>query len=275
MPGDRFRSRTTRTAAVVLLTLLGGLSVPAPASAQPQLGHLLPTPRLTVVSPPGGKAGTTVEVTFAGTDLDLPQALLFSHPGIKATAIIPPAPQPKPDPKNPKKTLPPQPAPPVSKFTVVIAADVPLGNHDVRFVGKWGVSNARAFVVGDLPEVLEKEPNNDVEQAQKVELNTTINGIISAPTDVDYYQFSGKKGQRVIISCRGAGIDSRLLPEMKLLTSAKKSWRITGLFALPGRPAGFHLARGWRLPRASVPVHLHRGQRGILLSPDHLHGSVD
>src|SRR5207253_2684162 len=111
MPGDRFHPRTTRTAAILLLTLVGGLSVPTTASAQPQLGHLLPTPRLTVVSPPGGKTGATVEVTFAGTDLDVPEALLFSHPGIKATPIIPPAPQPKPDPKDPKKTLPPQPAP--------------------------------------------------------------------------------------------------------------------------------------------------------------------
>ena len=63
--------------------------------------------------------------------------------------------------------------PPVTKFKVTIGADVPLGIHDVRLVNKWGVSNARAFVVGDLPEVLEKEPNNDVEQAQRIELNST------------------------------------------------------------------------------------------------------
>src|SRR5271168_770580 len=53
----------------------------AEAQAQPQLGNQLPNPRLNTVYPPGGKIGTTFDVTFTGTDLDLPQALLFSHPG--------------------------------------------------------------------------------------------------------------------------------------------------------------------------------------------------
>jgi len=38
---------------------------------------------------------------------------------------------------------------------------VPLGTHELRLVNKWGVSNSRSFVVGDLPEVMEKEPNNE------------------------------------------------------------------------------------------------------------------
>jgi hypothetical protein len=85
-----------------------------------------------------------------------------------------------------------------------------LGIHDVRLVNKWGISNPRAFVVGDLAEVLEKEPNNDVPEAQRVALNSTINGVISAPTDVDFYVFAGTKGQRVVMSCLGLSIDSRL-----------------------------------------------------------------
>src|ERR1700730_6949107 len=75
------------------------------AKAQPQLGNLLPNPRLNTISPAGGKAGTTLEVTFTGTDLDLPEALYFSHPGFKATAIQPEVPKEdpkvKPDPKKP------------------------------------------------------------------------------------------------------------------------------------------------------------------------------
>jgi hypothetical protein len=183
------------------------------AKAQPQLGNLLPNPRLNTISPAGGKAGTTFEVTFTGTDLDLPEALYFSHPGFKATAIQPEVP--KEDPKvkpDPKK-----PAPQVAKFTVTIAADVPVGNHDVRLVAKYGISNARTFAVGDLMEVMEKEPNNDVDQAQRVEMNSTINGTIAQPTDVDYYVFSGKKDQRILIHCMAASIDSKLTPEIKVL----------------------------------------------------------
>src|SRR5262249_48532014 len=82
-----------------------------------------------------------------------------------------------PTPKNP----PPPPAPnaPVTKFKVTIPADLPVGLYDVRVANGLGVSNPRAFAVGDQAEVLEKEPNNDVPEAQRVELNTTINGNLA------------------------------------------------------------------------------------------------
>ena len=64
----------------------------------------------------------------------------------------------------PKKEPPKGPLPP-SKFKITVAADVPPGNYDVRVVNKFGVSNPRVFVVGDLNELQEKEPNNDVPEA--------------------------------------------------------------------------------------------------------------
>src|SRR6185437_13694959 len=109
--------------------------------------------------------------------------------------------------------------PVISRFKVTLAANVPLGVYDVRFVNKWGVSNPRAFVAGDLNEVLEKEPNNDVEQAQRVELNSTINGAMANPTDVDYYVFAGKKGQRVVFSCLASSIDSRFHAGLEIYDS--------------------------------------------------------
>ncbi len=193
----------------LVLVLLAGR--PIPAQAPP--GSSLPSPRLFVLTPPGGKVGTTVEVAFTGIDLEEPQALLFSHPGIKAEPIQPPPPPP-PDPKKPKPA--PMPPPAVTRFKVTIPADAPIGIHDARLVNKWGISNPRAFVVGDLAEVLEKEPNNDVPEAQRIEINTTVNGAIGAPTDVDYYSFAGKKGQRVVVSCLAASIDSRAHPSLEV-----------------------------------------------------------
>jgi hypothetical protein len=196
-----------------LLSIFAGLILCAAASAQQQQpGSALPSPRLATLVPPGGKVGTLVEVTVTGTDLEDPQGLLFSHPSIKAELIVPPPPPP-PDPKKPP-TKPAPPPPP--KFKVTIAADAPVGIHDVRLVNKWGVSNARAFTVGDLPEVLEKEPNDDVDKAQRVELNSTVNGAMASPTDVDYYVFAGKKGQRVVVSCLASSIDSRLVAGLDL-----------------------------------------------------------
>jgi hypothetical protein len=160
-----------------------------------------------------------VEVTITGIDLEEPDKLLFSHSGIKAEPIIPPPPPP-PDPKKPP--MPPPPKPPITKFKVTIGSDVPLGIYDIRVVNKWGASNPRAFVVGDLTEVLEKEPNNDVEQSQKIELNSTVSGAINAPTDVDYYTFTGKKGQRVVFSVLASSIDSRSHPALEVYDSKGK-----------------------------------------------------
>ncbi len=198
--------RPTPHRTLFTLALLVTPFLTAPLLAQQQPGPGLPNPHLLTVLPLGGKVGSTVELTLTGQDFDDAQTLLFSQPGFKAELI----PTPAPDPKKPG------PRTPTVKFKVSIPADASLGIHDVRLVSKLGVSNPRAFVVGDLDEVLETEPNNDVDQAQKIEINTTINGVISTPTDVDYFTFKGKKGQRVVISCLSSSVDSRLAAAVEL-----------------------------------------------------------
>jgi hypothetical protein len=192
------------------------------ATAQPPPG--LPTPRLQHVFPPGAKAGpapvlTTLgltipldtELTLTGTDLEEPVKLLFSHPGIKGHFIAPPAPPP-----DLKKKETPKANPGPHKFRVLVDAAVLPGTYDVRFVGRWGVSNPRAFVVGNLNEVSEREPNNDVPEAQRTPIGTVINGVITSPTDVDYSIFSGQKGSRVLVSCMAGAIDSRAHPLVEI-----------------------------------------------------------
>lgn len=202
----------------VLLCLSSTLPVTvARAQKAPEVPGV-PSPRLNIVMPSGGRAGSSFEVTVTGADVDEAQGLLFSQPGILAELIAPQAdsttgaapqkPAAKPDGHGPVR------------FKVTIAANTPLGIHDVRLINKWGVSNPRAFVVGDLAEVLEAEPNNDVPEAQRVELNSTVSGVISAPTDVDYYVFRGKRGQRVVVSCLASSIDSRLRAALELYDSS-------------------------------------------------------
>src|SRR5262245_61764296 len=72
------------------------------AAAQPPPG--LPSARVQYAFPGGVKAGTTVEITVTGTDIEEPEKLLFSHPGLKGEYIPPKegAPDPK-DAKEPKK----------------------------------------------------------------------------------------------------------------------------------------------------------------------------
>ncbi len=169
--------------------------------------------RLTHVTPPGAKAGTTVEVVIDGVNLDDVESLYFSQPGIKAERVPDPVPDTTIDPKTKKKPAPP---PKVIRFKVSVPANTPVGTCDVRVATKLGITNPRAFAIGVLAEIAEKEPNNDVPQAQKVELNSTINGTISAKTDVDYYSFTGKKGQRIVFHCAGWSMDSKLSPMIQV-----------------------------------------------------------
>lgn len=184
------------------------------APGQPPPG--LPSPRVNTAFPPGAKAGTSAEVSVTGADLDEPTGLYFSHPGIKGVYVEPPEPAPDPKKKDEKAMKKAPPAGGPHKFKVSVAADVPPGTYDVRAVNKWGVSNPRAFVVGQFPEVPEKEPNNDVPEAQKVEVGTTVLGQVANPTDVDYTVFAGKAGQKVVVAVQASSIDGKTRPMIEV-----------------------------------------------------------
>jgi hypothetical protein len=175
-----------------------------------------PPPRITVVMPPGAKAGDTVEVTVTGQELNDVEGLYFSFQGAKVEVLS--AAKAPVDPKAKPGGKPPPPAT-NQKFKVAVPGNAPLGTHDVRVITKGGISNPRAFVVGDLREAVEKEPNDDVPVAQKIDLNTTVNGVIGANTDVDYFVFAGKKGQRVVVSCLTTSIDSKLPALVQVFSS--------------------------------------------------------
>src|SRR5262245_26558365 len=132
------------------VAVLAGLVLGSDVVAQPPQ-NLLPQPRINTVFPCGARAGTTVEVAVSGTDLDDATGLVFSHASIKSEPV---APTEKPDPKKEPKKTPGmgrrQPAALVTiKFHIIVSADVPVGQYDVRIVNRFGVSNPRAFVVDD------------------------------------------------------------------------------------------------------------------------------
>ncbi len=189
----------------VLFALLAALAVARPVLAQ------LPAPRLTAIIPPGGQAGTKVDVSLAaGSDLDEANQLLFSHPGITATQkTVDPAPF----------QSGPQPA--AGQFQLAIAADVPAGVYEVRSVGYFGVSTPRAFVVGDHPELNEAEPNNERTQAQALVVNAVVNGTADGESP-DFFQFEGRAGQTLVIDCWAYRIDSRMDATLAVLNSAGK-----------------------------------------------------
>lgn len=168
----------------------------------------LPTARLLSIYPLGGRQGAEVAVTISGNDLDEATRLSFSHPGITAQPKLA---EPQPFQAQRQSVA--------NQFLVTIASDVPVGEYQVRAAGRFGISNPRAFVVGDRPEALETEPNNTREQAGEIALGSVIDGQADGATP-DFFRFRLAAGQRVLIECRGPRLDSQMDPTLLLFDAA-------------------------------------------------------
>ena len=153
----------------------------------------LPSARLNGVFPPGGKAGTTFDVTLTGANLENLSGLRFDRPGISA--------------KLDKGAT----------FHVTIADDTPPGPVDVRAIGEWGISNPRALLIGSLPHQPEKEPNDLPKQATPMPLDAVAFGKIEKKADVDHFRFPATKGQRIVAECFAKRVDSQLNPVLTLV----------------------------------------------------------
>jgi hypothetical protein len=135
------------------------------------------TPVLNLIEPRGAPRGTEAELQLTGERLDGSQELFQYSPGIEVRSIT------VVDDKH-------------VTAKIFIQPDAPLGEHNMRLRTTGGVSYLRSFYVGQFPTVNEIEPNNKPEQAQRIELNTTVQGVVTYE-DVDYYVCSLKKGQRL------------------------------------------------------------------------------
>jgi hypothetical protein len=84
------------------------------------------------------------------------------------------------------------------------------------------VSNRMPFAVDTLPELLEKEPNNDLKRAQKLTLPVMVNGRIDRPGDWDVFQFTGKANQSIVAEVYARRLDSPLDSVLKLTDATGK-----------------------------------------------------
>jgi hypothetical protein len=180
------------TARLALCSALAATALFGPAGASRPAQAQLPQPRLTGLSRLGARAGESVDVTLSGTDLERVETLWFDHPGLRAFHL--------------KGTT----------FRIACAAGTPLGQHDVRVYGPLGVSNPRTFEVGDRPESVEAEPNDDPAHASPLAPGAVVNGGLT-PTDVDCFAFEGRKGERVLLDLAAERLESRLDATIRVL----------------------------------------------------------
>ncbi len=190
----------------IRLALLGAL---AAASAQLSNGQLvvLPAPRLLTVMPMGASAGSTVEVSITGENIDDDIQLIFSNPTLSA--------QPKLDPSGTAVK---------NKFVVTVPPDAREGVYDARLLTRLGVSAARCFSISRKTEVTRLKPNTSLETALRLEANSICNAYTTARA-VDFYAFDAAKGQRYSIDCAAQGIDSKLTPVVILADKQGKDIR--------------------------------------------------
>lgn len=165
----------------------------------------LPATQLSSIFPPGGKQGTTVELAVAGTDIDDLEKLTFSHAGIAAVQKM-----------TTPTELEPAAKPVAGQYTLTIAADVPPGTYEVRAVGRFGLSNARSFVVSNANEILDPAGNTSPDKALDVPVGSVVNGHVDANA-YDYLRLALKQGERVVLDLAAERIGSRLDATLVLL----------------------------------------------------------
>lgn len=140
-------------------------------------------PVLSSTTPRGAQRGSEVKIVIAGDKLSDFETLKFFTPGFTVKSVE----------KVEEKRV---------ECTLAVAPDVQTGNHLVRVVTKTGISHGRQFFVGHYPNVDEVEPNNDLDLAQTVDFNQTIEGVVTSE-DVDYFKIAAKKGQRITLEAEG------------------------------------------------------------------------
>ena len=85
-----------------------------------------------------------------------------------------------------------------------------------------GNGNTVPFAVDDLPECLEKEPNDSLTAAQPVTLPAIINGRIDRPGDWDVFRFEGRAGESIVAEVNARRLESPLDSVLELTDAAGK-----------------------------------------------------
>ena len=128
------------------------------------------------LSPPGGQAGTTVVVTAEGAFPSWPVQAWTDRGSLVWT-----------------------PHEEVGQFAVTIPSDGGFGLYSVRFYDASGATAVVPFLVGNVPERAEAEPNNTLADATPLDaLPQTINGLLEKSGDVDSYRVQLQAGETLV-----------------------------------------------------------------------------
>ncbi len=158
-------------------------------------------PNINDIRPLGVQRATPVDLTINGSGLAGSPSLIAPFPFTATTA-------PNSDGGN-------------FRLKIDVPASVAVGVYAVRVKTDDGLSNPFLLAVGQVPQVTEAEDNSLFEQAQAVPSPVIVEGQC-AGSDVDFFKFPGKKGQRVVVDAQCARIGSGVDPQIRLTTIGGK-----------------------------------------------------
>ena len=175
-------------------------------------------PAVSYIFPAGGQRGTTVKFQVGGLNLHGNAGFEMLGAGVTASARIvetntlwfegPVIPQP---PSQAKEDYPRDYA-----GEVKIAADAIPGPRAWRTWTAQGATPAMKFIVGTLPEVIERELEGDPIPVE-VKPPVTINGRIFPRENVDVWTFAAKAGQEFTCHVEAQSLGSPLLARLVLV----------------------------------------------------------
>lgn len=157
-------------------------------------------PQISNIVPYGVPRGVSTEVTISGANLaDKPRLLIDAPIRFEPPATL------SSDAAN-------------WKIRLTLPPDTPVAVFPVRVLTDQGISNPFLLAVGQLPNQSEIEPNTTPTQAQTIGMPVVVEGQL-AGNDVDYFKFSGLKGQKLLFDAQCARIGSGVDPQLRLTTS--------------------------------------------------------
>ena len=89
--------------------------------------------------------------------------------------------------------------------------------REARVVDDRGFASRVRYAVDKLPEITEVEPNDEISDAQFVELPVIVNGRIDRPGDVDVFRFDGRAGEEIVAEVYARRLDSPLDSVLRLI----------------------------------------------------------
>ena len=206
------------------LLFLAPLLAVAASAPDPAIPPRTTPPTIATISPTGAAQGATTTIKIDGSNLAGATAAFFSQPGIKARIVkidtLPAPPENRLGSAGLKSTIDLGPIPQRNVVTLEMDVDsnVELGPASLRLQTPLGLTTAARFVIEPhFPGAMDNEPNDTPEHAVEAALPAILAGAIAKPGDVDYYKFTAKAGDRIVLENGAMQAGSVLRPAITIL----------------------------------------------------------